>query len=93
MMLLPEALVIFACVNSSGCTETSDQYLVIHPEVKKYMDKEGQDLRKMIGPQFVDTVGPVLFVMVGGTGVIHITRDFNLQVAKDKGTLTYTWGF
>lgn len=89
-MLLEEALVIFACLNSSGCSETSNQYFALHPEVKRTIEKKGQDVRRMIGPQIVDSTGPMVFFIAGGTGVIHLTRRLNLQMNKQSGMIIFS---
>lgn len=92
-MFLEEALVIFACMNGTGCTETSNQYFVVHPEVKQYIDREGQDLRKLFGPNLVDTAGPMLFVIAGGTGTIKLTKYFSLQANKQSGIISFRKDF
>jgi hypothetical protein len=90
-MLLEEALVIFACATNNGCTETSNQYFLLHPEVKIYAEKRGQEIRQYIGPMFVDTVGPIVFAAAGGTGVIHAHEHVNLQVGRQAATLVLSW--
>lgn len=92
-MLVEELIVIFACLNNVGCTETSNQYFTVHPEVKTYIDREAKQAREYIGPKLVDTVGPVLFVIGGGTGIIHVQEHINLQMTRDSGKLVFSWSF
>lgn len=92
-MLIEEALVIFACLNNYGCTETSNRYFEIHPEVKVYVDRKAKQAREYIGPNLVDTLGPALFVVGGGTGIIHVHEHINLQLNKQSGTLVFNWSF
>jgi hypothetical protein len=89
--MIAEALVIFACVNSTGCTETSNQYFLENPELKRNLDKDAQDIRVWIGPKLVDNLGPVLFVFAGGTGTIHVHEHIELQVKKDRAILSFSW--
>jgi hypothetical protein len=89
--MIAEALVIFACVNSTGCTETSNQYFYEHPTLKHNLDNDAKELREYIGPQFVDTVGPVLFVFAGGTGTVHLHDHLDLRVKKDSAILSFSW--
>ena len=91
--MLPEALVIFACLNNTGCTETSDEYFRRYPQIKNYIDKEGQHVRQYVGPTIVDTVGPLLFIAGGGTGIIHLHNHFNLQLSKESAKLVFSWSF
>lgn len=88
-----EALIIFACVNNSGCSEASDQYFREHPEIRKNIDREARYIKNYIGPKLVDTVGPVLFVGVGGTGVVHLHRNVSLQMSKQGGSLILSWSY
>lgn len=88
-MLLEEALVIFACVNSTGCSETSSQYYATHPEFRSFVEYEEKRIRNYVGPQVLDTVGPVLFVVAGGTGTIRLNQYFGLQFSRSNGTLTF----
>lgn len=89
--MLSEALVIFACVNSTGCPETSSLYFSQNPELKKSLDQKAESIRQYVGPNFVDVVGPALFVVAGGTGTIKINKYFSLQLKKDSGILTFRW--
>lgn len=89
--MLSEVLVIFACVNSTGCNETSDLYFFQNPEIKKQIDKEGRIIRNYVGPGLVDTIGPALFVVGGGTGVVHIRKQLDLQIRRDSAMLTFNW--
>jgi hypothetical protein len=92
-MFLEEALVIFACVSSNGCSETSTEYFRRKPDVKEYIDQKGQRIRQYIGPTLVDTVGPMLFVVGGGTGTVHLHDHFNLQMNKQSATLVFSWSY
>lgn len=87
--MLEEALVIFACLNGTGCSETSNQYFAVHPEVKEVVDREGRVIREYIGPTVVDTLGPAIFVVAGGTGTIRITKYFSLQFNKQNGIISF----
>jgi hypothetical protein len=85
--MLAEALVIFACSNNTGCPETQNQYFLENPNVKHYIDNKTEDVKQFIGPKFVDTVSPFLFIATGGTGAIHIDKHFTLQGNTSGATL------
>jgi len=87
--VLSEALVIFACINSTGCSETSSHYYNTHPEIKEIVQKHEKLAEKYIGPVVIQTVGPVLCVASGGTGTIRLSRNWSLQLGRDRGTLAY----
>lgn len=91
--MLSEALVIFACVNSTGCSETSSLYFSQNPEIKKAIDLKANQAKKYIGPKLVDTVGPLMYYISGGTGNINLHKHFNLQISKERGILVFNWSF
>lgn len=87
--MLSEALVIFACINSTGCSETSSHYYNTHPEIREIVQKHEKLAEKYIGPVVIQTVGPVLYIASGGTGTIRLSRNWSLQLNQEKGTLAY----
>ncbi len=87
--MLPEALVIFACVKNTGCSETSSLYFSQNPEVKREIDLKAEHLRNYVGPSVVDTIGPMLFVVAGGTGTVKINKYFSFQFNKESGILSF----
>jgi len=89
--MIAEALVIFACVNNTGCTETSNQYFLENPQVKQIIDKDAQEAKELVGPKIVDAVGPFLFVAAGGTGTIKLSEHFSLQANQTSATLSFRW--
>jgi hypothetical protein len=89
--MVAEGLVIFACLSSNGCSRTSSLYFTEHPEVKKYFDREGTYVEHYLGPYIIDTVGPALFVVGGGTGTIKLNKYFSVQINKQSGILTFRW--
>lgn len=91
--MLPEALVIFAFLNSTGCSETSSHYFNTHPEMKEMVEKHGKRIEEYLGPYVIGTVGPVLHVVSGGTGTVRLNRQFSLQVGIKKTTLMFGMEF
>ena len=87
--MLSEALVIFACINSTGCSETSSHYYNTHPEVREIVQKHEKLAEKYIGPVVIQTVGPILYIASGGTGTIRLSRNWSLQLSRGNGTLAY----
>ena len=91
--MVQELLVVLACLNSKGCSETSGHYYNTHPEVKELV-KEGKDsINAVLGRKFVDIVGPFILVTAGGSGTIRISKGLSLQGNKEKTVLNLTWEF
>lgn len=91
--MLPEALVIWACVNSTGCSETSSHYYNINPEVRKIIEKNEKKVERFIGPHTIRTFGPIIYTAAGGTGTMRLYRDFSLQISTKKGILLFSREF
>lgn len=87
--MLSEALVIFACVNSTGCNETSSHYYNTHPELREMVDRNSKEIERFVGPTVIQVVGPVLFAAAGGTGTVRLNKYFSLQMSIQKGTLMF----
>jgi hypothetical protein len=91
--MLPEALVIFACLNSTGCGPTSSHYYNTNPAVREVVERHEKNIEKFLGPTVVTTVGPFLYAAAGGTGTIHLNKYFNLQLSKQVGILIFSKEF
>lgn len=91
--MLPEALVIFACLNSTGCQQTSTHYYNTHPEIRKMVEMNEKKFEEFIGPTVIQTVGPVLYAVVGGTGTVRLNKTFSLQLNRQQGTLVFSKEF
>lgn len=86
--MLSEALVIFACVTSHGCSETSNQYALENPELVHRLEDEAKSCEKMVGPETVNTLGPLIYFVGGGTANIKLQESLYLQINKQQGILT-----
>lgn len=91
--MLPEALVIFACVNSTGCSQTSSHYFNTHPDVRESIKKHERIVQEFIGPYVIQTAGPLIYVVAGGTGTVRLNKYFNLQLSTQKSTLMFSKEF
>jgi hypothetical protein len=87
--MLAEALVIFACVNNTGCPDTSNLYFSQNPQIKSMIDKDAMELRQFVGPKIVDIVGQFLFLAAGGNGVIRLDKNLSLNANKSGGMLVF----
>jgi hypothetical protein len=106
--VIAEGLVIFSCIvnppvhhgnsedssfnSGSACSSTSSLYFSQNPEVKTQIDKSEKIVTDYVGPSIVNTVGPALFVVAGGSGTIKINKYFSLQFTRDSGILSFRIG-
>jgi hypothetical protein len=85
--MLSEALVLLACATSHGCSETTSQYTLEHPEVAAQLDLDAKQLEQMVGSDTVKTLGPIVFLLTGGTSNILLHDSFYLQVNRSQGMI------
>lgn len=91
---MQELLVIFACLNSHGCSETSKTYYGYHPELHEFIAYSERRVKKYLSPTLLENVGPFVFMAAGGTGNFKITENISLQINPSRGNfLTYSKGF
>lgn len=87
--MLPEALVIFACLNSTGCQETSSHYYNTNPAFREVVEQNEKKVEKFVGPAVLQTVGPLLYAAAGGTGTVRLDKNFSLQISTKKGMIVF----
>lgn len=91
---MQEMLVIFACMNNHGCSETSSTYYHFHPELREVVEYSERKIRSYVNPFIMDNVAPFAFAAAGGTGSVKISANFRLEIRKTEGTkLVYSRGF
>lgn len=86
---MEEILVILACLNSVGCSETSGHYYNTHPKVQEMARKSERIAKRYVGPVVVEAIGPVLVAVSGSTGTIRLNQYFSLQGNKRNATLSF----
>lgn len=91
--MLPEALVIFACLNSTGCQETSTHYYNTHPEFREIVERNEKKVEKFVGPKIIAIFGPMIYVAAGGTGTVRLDKYLSLQLNHQQGTLVFNKEF
>lgn len=87
--MLAEALVILSCSTSKGCSETSTYYYATHPELREIVEVNEKKIEKFIGPTIIQTIGPFLYVAVGGTSTVRLNKYFNLQFSNQSRILGF----
>lgn len=91
--MLPEALVILACLEGKGCTETSQHYYNTHPEIKIVVENGKKTIERYTGETFIQITGPLIFAAAGGTGTIRLSKHFSLQVNRESGIIGFSKEF
>ena len=91
---MTEFLVIMACLNGKGCSETSNAYYQAHPELREMVQEQEKRVKDYCGPIIVEVAGPFLFIAAGGTGNFKLYKNLSFEVKNfNKTTLVYSVGF
>lgn len=91
--MLEVLLVLLACTQGKGCSQTTNAYYSDHPEVKRLIKEQEQQVKRIVGPEAV-AVSPAFILMVRGKGSVHITGPFNLEIPdRDTMLITFKLGF
>ena len=91
---MTEFLVIIACLNGKGCSETSNAYYQAHPELQEMVHVQEKKIKDYCGPIVVETAGPFLFIVAGGTGNIKLYKNLSLEIKHfNEPGLVYSVGF
>lgn len=89
-----EALVIFSCVNNTGCSQTSDLYYKHNPQVYEEIKIHERRAVKFIGPNVIRFVGPLIHIIsTNGTGTVNVYPGLNIELNKQKLGINYTYDF
>lgn len=91
---MQELLVIFACLGSHGCSETSSTYYHYHPELREFVEYNERRVKEYVGPVVVESVAPAAFFIMGGTGSFKIVDNLRLQMKQYEDVkIIYSKGF
>ena len=91
--MIAEGLAIFACVNSTGCTETSRHYYNTNPQAQEIVKNSEKLVKRYVGPVVIETAGPILAFAAGATGTVRLHKYLSLQVSRERATLGFSMEF
>ncbi len=84
-----ELIVLFACLNATGCSESISSYYSYKPQVKAIVDATEDDMRDYAGPFVSQYAAPVFALGLGRDAVIRLTGSVYLNVGANKNGLIY----
>lgn len=73
--MLLEGLVVFSCINQTGCEESTKGYFYYNPTVLQMVEKNEQEVRKYVNPYILEYLLPVMGAFVNNA-------EFSLKVNK-----------
>lgn len=89
---MSELLVLFACLNNVGCSETSSQYYVQHKELQEFVAKEERQIKEE-APILTQYVLPILGIGLGREASIRLSTRFYLTGQLTRQQLVFKQEF
>lgn len=88
--MIPEFLLIFACLNQSGCAETASQYRIYNPTPFTVAEQYTERFNQMV---LLNYWGPVLAYGLGREGTVKLHRNVGLTLSQKKTGLLLSFDF
>lgn len=82
--MIQELLVMAACLEGKGCSQTTTAYYISNPNTKQMIQRANTRVKEAVGPETLAISSPLIFA-VRGTGTFKLTNYWSLQLStKDS---------
>ena len=78
--MIQEFLVILACTQNAGCSQTTTSYYQAHPEIKQMAKSANNKVEQAIGPEIV-FLSPALILAGTGKGTFNVNKYLSVQIS------------
>lgn len=86
--MIQELLVVLACSEAQGCSNTINAYYSTHPRMKQTMANHKQRAKDAIGPTLL-IVSPIVYLLGSDKATFTLNQYFGLQVSKKETAMIY----
>ena len=80
---------IFACLNHSGCSETSSQYYSQHPEFQEFVKTQENRIKEAVGPIVIEYWAPLMWFAAGQEATTRLSTHFYFTGKPNNGMVQY----
>lgn len=84
--MIQELLVMLACAQNSGCTETTNAYYATNPAVKERIKHGERKVKTLAGPTAV-ALSPIVIFTVKKQATINLNKYFSLQIDRKQDSI------
>ena len=91
--MLPELLVLFSCINQTGCAETANVYKKQNPSIVEVIDNVENKAEQALQPFLVQYWAPIALYTAGREGSVRLTSKVALNLNQKNTLLLYTHNF
>lgn len=86
---MQEIILIFACLNKTGCEETYKAYYKYNPTLVEMVKNNEQKAEKLLKPYAIDQVLPFVMAATGQEVTFNINKNFTIKNYKNNTQLTF----
>jgi hypothetical protein len=90
---MAELLVLFACLNNTGCSETSSQYYSQHPEFQEFVKTQENNIKQAVGPIITQYGFPIMYAAAGKEATIRLSKTFYFTGSIQKQAVLFKYEF
>lgn len=90
--MIQEFLVLLACTQNLGCSQTTNTYFQAHPEFKQMARNADKEAKKLIAPEVV-LLSPLAIYAVRGKGSFRVNKYFSLELKQDSKMIQFNVSF
>lgn len=79
--MIQELLVLLACSQNAGCSDTTSQYFEANPKARQIVYEHRDKMKRVLPPSIV-SITPVALFLVRQKGNFYVTRNISLQLLE-----------
>jgi hypothetical protein len=85
-----ESLVLFSCLNNTGCQEASSNYYATHPSLKEIVDENETKAKNIAGSFLVEYAFPIIGTAAKKEVYFKVNREFSIKFNELENRIVYT---
>jgi hypothetical protein len=88
--MIQEAILAFACINSTGCTNTLNTYAYYNPEIVRNSSVYYENALELMPKAVIMYVFPVMAVVTRQKAVLKLSNNLITEVSSENITVKFT---
>lgn len=84
-----EGLVLYACLVNKGCSEAGSTYYATHESLRKYIERNEQDVKRLLSPYVMEYVLPSIAFASGANYAIRVSDNMTMNLNKEQVRITF----
>ncbi len=88
--MIDEALVIFSCLNNTGCSEAGANYYSKHKSLQEQVQEDEKQIKNIVNPFIVDYILPIAATAAGASYNIKLNKECTFKMGNKQIQLNFT---